>query len=31
MRPEKAETTLFAEGHSEKAEALHAAMHEPLE
>ncbi|MDP1914744.1 MAG: GTPase HflX [Myxococcales bacterium] len=26
---EKAETTLFAEGHAEKAEALHAAMHEP--
>lgn len=28
---EKAETTLFAEGHAEKAEALHAAMHEPTE
>ncbi|MDP3504171.1 MAG: GTPase HflX [Myxococcales bacterium] len=28
---EKAETTLFAEGHAEKAEALHAAMHEPAE
>lgn len=28
---EKAETTLFAEGHSDKAEALHAAMHEPAE
>jgi GTP-binding protein HflX len=25
---EKAETTLFAEGHSEKAEALHAAMND---